>query len=432
MTMPSKNSVYGGLQAARLSGKVAHCKILSADPLKRQYRIQIISHDTAINNIVMDEVTQMNSAGTVEGDESSHVAEVDSIAVCLFVGQKPYIIGFVTMPTGGKKKLPDSIENIGNSDDNAGAIPGSTSGKKESIDIGDHILITRGQNKIILRRSGMIEIESTKVCRTNYYPNGNLINTLCRNYEFTSDGVSEIHHTHSDKEAKENPTYFRARYKDQIDAKNAVVIERGSITPSVPEMIERHIVGSPPTEKTAGVVEKPVWIMQQKNTGDRETSINPGKPVPDQAGAAWYQHIEPDGKYTETINAETHFQEILPSGQHTININKGAIKVVARPDGSVSILTSKGGHTIEIDATGNVDIKYAMNFKIKGKGGEYLSMASGQVAFGGPTVDVVKMVQDILQTLVETRCLGWKMPLTTLPKWLLLLAQYTPVVKGGY
>ena len=48
------------------------------------------------------------------------------------------------------------------------AIEGSTSGSKGTLDAGDYAISTRRNNKIVVRRSGIIECKA-KTCRTKLF-----------------------------------------------------------------------------------------------------------------------------------------------------------------------------------------------------------------------------------------------------------------------
>lgn len=271
-----------------------------------------------------------------DGDESTSIPRVNSYGLVFFIDGQPFIFGFFSPLTGTGSA---SIQT----------------GDKEEINEGDKVIKTVGKNKIILRAHGEVEVHSTDVCRTIYFPDKNIINTLCRNYELRADGGS---HDWINIEDSGN-TISSLEYRTDIKRTNVIIEERGYVTE---EVISRTVIGA----GTADGVDQPVWSRTILRTGETEHFIRaPG------ATSGHKLTITPDGATKLDVAGKTTV-DIKASGETTIDVGPGKATVTISPAGAITVtaegqatVTAKAGITMTTDgdltatAKGNATIDCA-------------------------------------------------------------------------
>jgi hypothetical protein len=224
--------------------------------------------------------------------------------MCLFEGNQPYIIGFFQPSTiDPTREIPD-LEREGVDPEG-----GSAAVNKEKINVGDLILRTAGRCRIVLRRGGEIELESTKLCRRTYFPARNLINELSQNYEFRTDGGT-IDWIHIDDTS--DKTVCRTEYRDDVQRTNVILQDRGTVIRGE-DIIDRYQIG-PSVPRNAENPEPftPVFFRTIRNTGQVNVLINQ---------TAYDKEILPDGNTTLGINGFLYFSNIKPTGEVVVNVN---------------------------------------------------------------------------------------------------------------
>lgn len=289
----------------------------------------------------------LNSDAHPDGDESTVLPRVGSYGIVFYIDSEPFVFGFFSPLTGtGSAQLGDG---------------------KEELNEGDRIMITRGGNKVILRAHGEIQIESTNTCRTIYFPDRNLINTLCRNYEFRTDGGT-IDWQNIDAN---NNTLFRQEFRDNINRANLVVEEVGYIDGG--EFIHRRVLGA---GSPAGVSE-PVWSEELKTSGE------------------WTRFIRsPGAEFGSKIN-------VTPDGTTTLEVG-GKATVIVSPSGDIS-LDTRGKVSMQVDGKlsvqvgGDVSAVSGGKMSLEGSGGKAV-LSGGKVALGAGD-EVLDLFSQLLEAL---------------------------------
>lgn len=291
-----------------------------------------------------------------DGDESTNIPRVNSYGLVFFVGGEPFIFGFFSPLTGTGSA---SVQT----DD------------KEELNEGDRVLKTVGRNKIILRAHGEIQIQSTDTCRTLYFPDRHIINTLCRNYEFATDGGTINWENVEDS----GDTLYRAEYRDNIERTNVIIEERGLVDE---EIISRTVIG-PGSDSGVAL---PVWSRTIKNTGETELFIRVSG-----ASTGHKLTITPDGTTKVEIGGKASL-EIKSSGETTMDVGPGNAVLNIKPTGETTFttqdkvnVTAKGAVALTTESTLNVKTSGKTAFDV---GGDFSVKASGKGTFKANQIDI--------------------------------------------
>ena len=284
-----------------------------------------------------------------DGDESTVIPRVNSYGLIFWVDSQPFIFGFFS-PLN-----ENGTANILTED-------------KEELNEGDRIIKTVGKNKIILRAHGEIEVHGTDTCRTVWFPDRHIINTLCRNYEFRTDGGTIDWINIEDS----GDTICATEYRDDVKRTNVIIEEKGSVDG---EIISRTNIG---IGASNGGVGNPVWTRTIKNTGETELFIRaPGAAnghkctiTPDGT-----TKIEIGGKTTATINA---------SGETTLDVGNGKAIINITPAGVISI-TTKGNVELTTSAELKATSKGKTSFDV---GGDFEVIAKGKGKFKAKNIEL--------------------------------------------
>lgn len=323
-----EDSIY---EKQRRSDGIAMGRITRVFPETRLCEVKTFlgSGDTDDNHI--PDCEWINLDAHPDGDESGVIPRAGAFGLVFFVSGEPFIFGFFNPLTG-----TGSAE---------------TGTEKEPLNEGDRVLKTIGGNRIIMRAHGEIQIESTKTCRTIYFPDRNIINTLCRNYEFRTDGGT-IDWVNLDDNA--NHTFFRKEYRDAISRDNVIVVENGFIDSG--EFISRTEIG---IGSANGGTEAPIWTRTIKPDGETVLFIRASG-----AAAGHKTTIKPSGE-TEVNIADKTTLKILPTGETTLDVGPGKATINIKPDGTVS-MDFKGSTTIKSTKDMTLDTSANLNAKVGG------------------------------------------------------------------
>jgi hypothetical protein len=412
--------------AAQQPKTLCFARVLSADALTRLY--EVLYWNAEGKQGKRSGVQALNSVASLEGDENSCLAEAGSTCVVGFLGDTPYILGFFN-PRQMNNATAGAVKNIETGRGNEGATPGSCAGNRGSADVGDQIFGTRGRNRLILRRSGIIEIEASKTCRRTMLPASSTFQDICRNYQLGTDGMV-MASKNIPSMLGEDKTYYGAFYKDMLAAENLVTIERGTVSPIDSEIIEKYAIGPANTQSLS--IGEPVYVRFRKNTGEIQEAINPGilgDPKPDMA--AWYRGIDAEGNLEETINSKAYSIKIESDGTITRETSgdlndtisgdvvfdySGDHKLTVGGDQKTDVsggVTNTVGGDLKTEVTGDVKESYGSSRKSEGQTGEFIEQASGKVAIGNATVELVDLVYRMCQTLSKTLTPGYNGPIST-------------------
>lgn len=271
-----------------------------------------------------------------DGDESTTIPRANSFGIVFFIGGTPFIFGFFSPLTGtGSASLQTN--------------------EKEELNEGDRILKTIAGNKVILRAHGEVEIHSTDTCRTIYFPDKHLLNTLCRNYEFRTDGGTIDWVNNGD-----DTTTAVTEYRDDIKRTNVIIEERGTVDGKI---ISRTSIGA----GTDDGITEPVWTRTILSTGETELFIRaPG------ADTGHKVTTTPDGG-TKVEIAGKFTSEIKATGETTIDIGPGKFTLTISPEGELSI-ANEG--TTKLHSKGNVELTTDGELKVTAEG-------AGTIQIGG-------------------------------------------------
>lgn len=252
----------GNTSRKGLNSNIAFGRIVSVDVTNHLCAVSTFMGSGQMDDNFIPACQWINGDTHPDGDESGTIPRPGSYGLVFYVDGEPFIFGFW-------RPLNDT---------------GSAAGNSEPLNQGDRILKTIGGNLIILRAHGEIQIQATYTCRTIYFPDSNIINTLCRNYEFACDGGSINWHNYD----ANNDTYFIQEFRDNIARTNVVIEERGLIEDGSP-IISRTTIGAGTSDNFA---DSPVYQQIIQNTGEIDTFINPP------GGNGYHANITPDGTGT--------------------------------------------------------------------------------------------------------------------------------------
>lgn len=395
---------WGGESGQQLNGQVALCRIVEVNQTKRTCTIKTYGNSAVASNGDYQNVQWLMPYSSLLGDEISFVPEPDSQALCIFEGDQPYIVGFFNPLTLDPDRVIPDAENEGV--DPAG---GSAAVNKEQINVGDFIFRTAGKCRIVMRRGGEIEIESTKLCKRTYFPARNLINELSQNFEMRTDGGT-IDWIHPDP-TSEN-TYFRQEWRDNVSRDNIIIDERGTIADN-PGLIHRFQIGpTPETNNDTPPPFEPVLIRDTFNTGATRFIINQtlyeeeikatGEYTKGVNGYLYYQNIKPTGEVIENIN--NNFQQrILPSGEMTLDIGIDTAK-------EENIKPTGGDGKFKLNVKPSGDTTVEINSKVKVQ-----MLADGNVTIdSGPGKSTVTITPDGAVTIKTSTSVTCQSPLVDL------------------
>lgn len=337
--------------------------IISVDPIRRTYKVHITSNNPAINDAIYSDVQVLSSSSSSAGEESGALAEINTLCGVSFFDQKPFIIGFYNSIRLTTSKDLSKEKNIDEGIGNEGAIEGSASGAKGTIDIGDHIIATRGGNKFVVRRSGIIEIESKKTCRTAYFPQEDKIFDMCRKFEFHSDAVTEFH-TSSPSTSK-SPTYVYKKYINELEGDAAIVQERGKIPTLDKEVIERIAYGLKSKLDDKNKFLSPSYVKETYSNGKIIEAIECGTPSPTEEESAWFKEQKEDGEFIISCGKMVWRLNVKNDGKTSLKINK-KFSLEIEPSGE-TFLHINEKFKLKIEPSGNFFLNSNEKLKINGK-----------------------------------------------------------------
>lgn len=428
MFMRSKDVWSGGLSGLT-DGRAAFCHVYAINAEHRTYSIKTYGSDELTANGDYTNVQVLSAYSSPLGDESSCLALPGSQGLCIFHGGIPWIVGFYNPVTLDADSPIHDQERDGV--DPAG---GSAAQNKERLNPGDQVFRTAGRCRLVLRRGGEVEIEATKLCKRTLFPTQNLINEICQNYEFRTDGGT-IDWIHPDPDSDD--TLCVQEWRDDLKRSNIVLDEKGSIEDDS-DLIHRFSIGPGVPQTEVGYAPYiPVFLRETFNTGETHFRIN---------NTAYDEWIFEDGEYTLGINNYSYFKNIKPTGQLVVNVaNKfqmeilptgevivdvgisaaakpktkpsgGAgkfhlnikpsgettidlnkkISIALKADGTLSLDAGPGKATITVNASGQVDIK--TTGAINAESPE-VNLKAGKVKLGKSASDVVPMGKLVLKMI---------------------------------
>lgn len=332
------NSIYEKSHPHRQQSHNAICfgRITQVFPEERMVEVKTFGGNGVVDDNHIPKCQWINMDGNPDGDESTSLPRVNSYGLVFFIGGEPFIFGFFSPLTGkGSAQLGEV---------------------KEEVNEGDKIFKTIGGNRIVLRAHGEIEIQSTDTCRTIYFPDRNMINTLCRNYEFRTDGGTVDWVNLGNRK-----TLYRRELRDSLSRTNIIIEERGSVDGAI---ISRTTLGA----GSADGITQPVYQKTLQNTGALELFIRtPG------ASSGHKLNIAPSGATTLDIAGKAKVS-IGADGSTRLDVGPGNAVLTISPDGKVSLeaksdVSVKSSGKVSLEAKGDLTAKTdgAANIEASGK-----------------------------------------------------------------
>jgi hypothetical protein len=308
----------------------------------------------------------------------------------------PWILGFFSPMSIDSEDQPEDLEGEGIL---PSEVAGGANANKEKINAGDLIWRTIGNCRLVLRAGGEIEIEATKICKRIMLPERNLINEICRNYEFRADGGTIDWVDHPEIAGK---TIFKQVWRNDLKSTNIIEDTRGTVERGS-DIIRRYEIkpgrNGPVGGGTIQVPEDSPYLCETYNTGKTELKISgltfttvveaDGDYTMGIGDYKYYCHIQPTGEMQLTINNNFNIQ-VLDTGETTLDIGISASHVdKQKPSGG----TGKFHAQITPDGTTNININEKIDFKLNADGSGAFDFGPGKhttnIASDGKTSMVV-------------------------------------------
>ena len=326
---------------------ITFCRVTRVFPEKRMCEVKTFGGRGFKTDNHISNCQWISTDANPDGDESGAIPRVNSYGLLAFVEGEPFIIGYwKPLSSAGEANVGDVLEELNE---------------------GDRVLKTIGKNKIILRTSGEIQIESTRVCRSIWFPERDLLNTLCRNYEFRTDGGT-IDWEHVDENDSINDTVFREEIRDNITRSNIVKTEVGTIERNNPLIFRKQFGKGVDGDDIASVVH----TTEIKNTGETDVFIRSAD-----ASNGYKLNIKPSGETTLNIGDRANLN-IKNTGATTYNV-AGKATVTIQPSGDTTIDVGPGKSVINIAASGNISITASANVNVKASSNVVVKAAQVQL-----------------------------------------------------
>lgn len=302
-------------------------RIWSVDTATRLCKVKTFG-GTGAKNDQWIECQWLSLDSNPDGDETTSIPRPGTIGLVFHIDGEAFFFGQMKALRGDK---------------------GATTGKEPSnLTEGDKVIATHKGNKITVKSSGLIEIESSQQLKRVYFPVGNRMLDMCNAYEMWADGgkvswktIDELNQTLYKREIRRD--ILRSFIiVEEIGAVDSTVLYNFSIGPGVP-----GVEGVP----------LPIYNHKVDLTGKHNFSIKPpGIPV----AVGTEVELSPDGSIK--IEAGT-----IPS-QFALNF---------------SGLT--GDTSLEINRLAKVFISGKGDIEVTGPVASFKMSMAGEITVDGPT-----------------------------------------------
>lgn len=319
-----------------------------------------------------------------EGDEATAIPREKSIGIVTFIEGEAFIHGYI-----------NALQ------DDKGAITGKETG---ALFKGDKILATKAGNRIIVRASGALEFISKDTLKTTYIPTDSRLITLCRNFNFKTDGGYVI--WEGDDVGQ---TLHTAEYRQNLARTSVVLEKKGNVGGTT--VYSREIgAGIPGTAGVPG----PIYKKSYDLTGTTVEEIGP-------SGAS----VKIEKNVSGSVKHElfSNYEVLSKLGNFIVNLDAGSAEIVAKL-GDI-LLEATAGHlqihslqdTAILSDAGNVDVEATAGDVMLNGSLAKMKLSKGKVAIGGPAaelldlfdqfIDVVKTVFDAMAQETHIGNLGY-------------------------
>lgn len=305
-------SLYESMNQSRADQRfgITLGRIVSVDSAKRLCKVATMMGPDLLNDNIIEHCQWLVPDGNPEGDELGSIPRRGSMGLVFFVDGEAFIGPFFK-PSWNKAQA--SREGV----------------EEPNLLEGDKIMSTLAGNRIVVKRSGLIEMTSKASLRRLMYPDGSKIVDLCRDYNLKADG-GEIRWN------ADNLTQMvlhRSEYWKDLVRSFMILEERGGVTADI---ISRTTIG--PAVVGLKTIPTPIYVQEISIIGEVTTTITaptiPASPV----------------GYKQTINGPLGTVETKTGVAHNTTTTYDT-------DGSFKMEINKGLLTVEFSATGAVKIK---------------------------------------------------------------------------
>lgn len=341
-------------------------RITHVDVLRRVCRVKTFFGPPHLMDLDCNNVQWVDADTNSEGDESTAIPREGSMGIVHFIEGEAFVHGFINALKGKQ-----------------GAVTGNETAKLVK---GDKIIATRAGNRVIVRTNGSIEFTSKETLKTVYIPTDSRIIELCRNLNFKTDGgyinweVDDI-----------GTTLHTVEYRTNIARTGLLFEERGSVggTTVFKQEIGPGIPGVP------GIT-VPTRVKEYDLTGATKEAIGPGV-------ATITIDKTVDGSIKHDIFSD--FSVLSKLGNFLASLDVGDATILAKL-GSILVEATTGKidvHALQnvsvLSDLGDVSVKAtAGKVEVNGSLGK-LVLTKGQVALGGPTAELLDLVDQLLTAL---------------------------------
>lgn len=338
-------------------------RIVEVFPKERLCSVATFSGVGTMNDQFIPKCQWLNIDSNPDGDEFTTIPRRGSFALVFFVEGEPFVFGFFKPPRKG------GIAAQGN--------------EASTAIEGDKLFSTAAGNRVTLKASGAIEIESNQTLRRVYFPTGSQMIDICRAYNMQNDGGT----LSWGSDAITKMTKFAAEYRRDITGSFVVLEEKGGVdsTTLLRTTIGPAIPGVPGSDT-------PMYVSSVSLTGEVETEVHTPAPAGTPSGV--YMKMRPEGAIDLKVGAAHNLAaKIEPTGALDIDINS-ITKISASAQGDFSVqnklttatIASDGSVTIEspgasisISVAGEVTVKSTNKIALDAKAGVDIK-SSGPVA----------------------------------------------------
>lgn len=324
---------------------ICYGRITKVYPEERMCEVKVFGRPGMQSDTSIPKCQWISADANPDGDESSTIPRINSYGLVAYVDGEAFILGFFR-PLNAK-----GTANV--------------AGDQEELNEGDKVIKTVGKNKIILRASGEIQVESTRTCRTIWFPERHLLNVLCRNYEFRTDGGT-VDWTHIDENSETTDTVKREEVRDNINRSNIVLTETGTVQRGSPTIYRRQFGQGVDGDDITAVVH----TTEIKNTGETDIFVR----APNQE-EGFKANIKPSSETTVNIAGKVKLN-IQPTGETDLNVNDKA-NIHISPSGETLIDVGPGKSTILMKASGEIEVTTSTKVKVTSPKVELNGAASG-------------------------------------------------------
>ena len=351
-----------------LSNGQALGRIVSVDIEKRLCRVKTYHGPQHLIDLDCNNVQWIDQDTNGQGDESTSIPREGALCVVVFIEGEAFVHGYINALSDG-----------------SGAVTGN---ETAALVRGDKIISTKAGNRIIIRANGALEFISKATLKTTFIPTDSRIITLCKNFNFKSDG-GFIDWQGDDV----GQTLHAAEYRANILRSSVMLEKRGNV--SAATIYTREI--GPGVPGTPGI---PAALYKKEYGIDGSTKETVGPAVPTRT-----TEMAVDGSIKHDMFGD--YSILSKLGKFLVELDTGDAKVIAKL-GSIMLEATAGKVDLKslqdmsfTSDTGNVSVKAtAKDVNIEGSQAK-MKLGKGKVALGGPTAELLDLFDQLLDAMKD-------------------------------